>query len=98
MSVSPYDIILRPVMTEKSYDNLDARKYTFIVARHANKHQIRWAAEQIFGVTVQKVNVMTRKGKEKRMGKFSGMLPTTKRAIIKVTTSSKTIEFFDGMA
>jgi large subunit ribosomal protein L23 len=93
---TPYDVILRPVMTEKSYDNASARKYTFIVAKDANKTEIKMAAEAIFGVKVEKVTTMVRLGKQKRMGRSVGYRTTTKRAIIKVTPDSKTIEFFDA--
>lgn len=93
---SPYDVILKPVMTEQSYENAANRKYTFIVARTANKTEIKQAAEAIFGVTVEKVTTLTRRGKEKRMGRFTGYRATTKRAVIKVTPESKTIEFFDA--
>lgn len=95
---SPYDIVLRPVLTEKSYDNVQEKKYTFIVAKTSNKSEIKTAIEQIFGVEVEKVNTMNRKGKKKRMGKYQGYRPNTKRAIVKLTENSKTIEFFEGMA
>ena len=95
---SPYDIVLRPVLTEKSYDNAQVRKYTFIVARTCNKSEIKKAVEEIFEVHVEKVNTLTRKGKKKRMGRHEGYRPTTKRAIVKLTADSKKIEFFEGMA
>jgi large subunit ribosomal protein L23 len=95
---SPYDIVLRPVLTEQSYDNVQDRKYTFIVAKTSNKTEIKHAVEQIFSVEVEKVNTLTRKGKKKRMGKYQGYRPNTKRAIVKITENSKTIEFFEGMA
>ena len=94
---SPYDVILKPILTEQSYDNMNERKYTFIVSRDANKQEIKKAAEEIFGVTVEKVNTMTRQGKLKRMGRTQGFRPTTKRAIIKLTADSKGIEFFESM-
>ncbi len=95
---NPYDIVLRPVLTEKSYDNAQIKKYTFIVARTSNKSEIKKAVEEIFSVHVEKVNTLTRKGKKKRMGKNEGYRPTTKRAIVKLTADSKNIEFFEGMA
>lgn len=95
---NPYDIVLRPVLTEKSYDNVQARKYTFIVAKTSNKSEIRKAVEEIFNVEVEKVNTLNRKGKKKRMGRNEGYRPSTKRAIVKLTENSKTIEFFEGMA
>ncbi len=94
---SPYDVILKPVLTEQSYDNMSERKYTFIVARDANKQEIKKAAEEIFGVTVDKVNTLTRQGKKKRMGRTEGYRATTKRAVIKLTADSKGIEFFESM-
>ena len=95
---NPYDIVLRPVLTEKSYDNAQVKKYTFIVSRKSNKSEIKQAVEQIFDVHVDKVNTLTRKGKKKRMGRHEGYRPTTKRAIVKLTADSKKIEFFEGMA
>ena len=95
---SPYDVVLRPVLTEQSYDNAQDKKYTFIVSKNSNKTEIKKAVEQIFSVEVQKVNTLNRKGKKKRMGRHEGYRPSTKRAIVKLTDSSKTIEFFEGMA
>lgn len=93
-----HDIIIRPVLTERSYDNMSHKKYTFIVATGANKFQIRKAIEDAFGVKVEKVNTLIRPGHLKKMGKTSGMTNETKRAIVKLTASSKGIEFFEGMA
>lgn len=95
---NPYDIILKPVLTEKSYDQIEDRKYTFLVNIKANKTEIKKAAEEIFGVTVENVNTMRRQGKLKRMGVHIGRRPSTKKAVIKLTPDSKTIEFFEGMA
>lgn len=95
---SPYDIILKPVLTEQSYDNIAEKKYTFIVARGATKTEIKKAVESIFEVSVEKVNTLTRKGKVKRMGRTQGLRPTTKRAVVKLTKDSKSIEFFESMA
>lgn len=94
---SSYDIIRKPVMTERSYDNMADKKYTFEVERHANKTQIKHAIEEVFGVEVAKVNTITRKGKKKRMGKYEGYRVTRKLAIIKLTEGSKGIEFFESM-
>ncbi|MGI5876987.1 MAG: 50S ribosomal protein L23 [Christensenellales bacterium] len=93
---TPYDVILRPVMTEQSYENAADRKYTFIVARNANKFDIKWAVETIFGVKVIAVNTLIRRGKKKRMGRHEGYRATTKRAIVRVTPDSPPIEFFDS--
>lgn len=93
-----HDIIIRPVLTERSYDNMSKKKYTFVVANDANKYQIKQAVEQAFGVTVEKVNTLNRSGSLKRMGRTQGMTSDTKRAIVKLTANSKGIEFFEGMA
>jgi len=95
---SPYDIILKPVLTEQSYESIADKKYTFIVNRKATKTEIKKAVETIFDVSVEKVNTMTRKGKVKRMGRSEGVKPTTKRAVVKLTKDSKSIEFFESMA
>jgi large subunit ribosomal protein L23 len=93
-----HDIIIRPVLSERSYDNMAKKKYTFIVANDANKYQIRQAVEDAFGVTVEKVNTLNRPGSLKKMGRTQGMTPDTKRAIVRLTENSKGIEFFEGMA
>jgi large subunit ribosomal protein L23 len=93
-----HDIIVRPVLTERSYDNMAKKKYTFIVANDANKQQIKQAVESAFGVTVEKVNTLNRRGSLKRQGRTQGMTPDTKRAFVKLTDASKGIEFFEGMA
>ena len=95
---SPYDIVLRPVLTEKSYDNVQNKKYTFIVAKDSNKSEIKKAVETIFSVEVVKINTLNRKGKKKRRGRNEGYRPSTKRAIVKLSENSKKIEFFEGMA
>jgi len=84
MSSDPRDVILRPIVSEKSYALLDVGVYTFVVAPNANKVQIRQAVEQLFGVQVLKVNTLNRKGKRKRNRKsFTfGKRPDTKRAIV----------------
>ncbi|MDD4796748.1 MAG: 50S ribosomal protein L23 [Eubacteriales bacterium] len=97
--VMPQDIIIRPVLTEKSYANMAEKKYTFEVAGSANKYQIRWAIEALFaGTKVEKVNTLYRRGQLKRMGKFEGYRPTRKFAVVKLAQGSKGIEFFEGMA
>ena len=93
-----YDVILRPVLTEQSYDNMADRKYTFIVAPNANKTEIKQAIETIFGVKVERVNTARQIGKVKRMGMHSGRRAEVKKAYVKLTESSKPIEFFEGMA
>ncbi len=93
-----HDIILAPVVTEQSMDMMADRKYTFKVAKNANKIQIAKAIEEIFGVKVEKVNTMNMDGKMKRMGANMGRRASYKKAIVKLTEDSKTIEFFDGIA
>ena len=92
-----YEIIKKPVITENSMDQMADKKYTFEVAKDANKVEIKKAVEEIFGVTVEKVTTMRVLGKVKRMGANSGKRPDWKKAIVKLTESSKTIEFFDGL-
>ena len=93
---APQDIIITPVITERSMDNLQAGKYTFKVAKDANKSEIKKAVEQLFDVKVAKVNTMSVKGKQKRMGRYVGYRPDRKKAIVTLE-GDKTIEFFDGM-
>ncbi|WP_066502450.1 50S ribosomal protein L23 [Abyssisolibacter fermentans] len=94
---SPYDIIRKPIVSEQSMDEMADRKYTFVVDKRANKSEIKKAIEQIFDVSVEKVNTMNMNGKLKRMGRNIGRRPSWKKAIIKLTDDSKTIEFFEGM-
>jgi len=93
----PYDIIKRPVLTEKSYDQMNEGKYTFMVDVNANKYQIKQAIETVFKVKVDKVNTLKQQGKLKRMGRNEGRRPSYKKAIVKLKPGSK-IEFFEGMA
>jgi large subunit ribosomal protein L23 len=93
----PYDIIKRPVLTEKSYDQMNEGKYTFMVDVNANKYQIKQAIETVFKVKVDKVNTLRQQGKMKRMGRNEGRRPSYKKAIVKLKPGSK-IEFFEGMA
>ncbi|MCD7741609.1 MAG: 50S ribosomal protein L23 [Ruminococcus sp.] len=90
------DIILKPIITEDSMDRLADGKYTFKVAKDATKVEIAKAVEQLFDVKVSKVNTISVKGKEKRMGRYTGFRPDWKKAIVTVE-GDKTIEFFDGM-
>lgn len=93
-----HDIIIRPIITENSMDQLQDRKYTFEVAKTANKVEIKQAIEEIFpGVEVDKVTTMNMLGKVKRMGRSEGRRANWKKAIVKLTESSKTIEFFEGL-
>ena len=91
------DIILAPVITEKSVAGLSEKKYTFRVADGANEIEIARACEEIFGVKVAKVNTISMKGKKRRMGRHEGYTSDWKKAIVTLKPDSKTIEFFDGM-
>ena len=93
-----YEIIKKPVITENSMDQMADRKYTFEVAKDANKIEIKKAVEEVFGVKVESVNTMNVLGKYKRMGANIGKRADWKKAIVKLTDDSKTIEFFEGMA
>ena len=95
---SPYDIIIRPVLSEKSYDGMADKKYAFEVAIGANKTEIKKAVETIFAVKVETVNTLRTEGKMKRQGRTQGRRPERKKAYVKLTEGSKTIEFFEGMA
>ena len=91
------DIIIRPVLTEKGYDGIADKKYTFIVKKDANKTEIKMAVEKVFGVKVASVNTVTSKGKLKRMGRNAGYTPDRKKAIVTLKADSKGIEFFDSL-
>lgn len=96
--MNAYDIIRRPVITEKSMNEMADKKYTFIVNINANKTEIKDAVELIFkGVKVDKVNTIRMMGKMKRMGKTEGRRPSYKKAVVKLTADSKGIEFFEGL-
>ena len=95
---SAYDIIIKPVLTEKSYDAMADKKYTLEVAIGANKTEIKGAIEAIFdGVKVESVNTMRTQGKIKRQGRTQGRTPEVKKAIVTLKKDSKGIEFFEGM-
>jgi large subunit ribosomal protein L23 len=93
----PRDVILAPVISEKSYSLLDGNAYTFVVHPDANKTEIRQAVEQIWDVKVISVNTMNRKGKTKRFRVTKGKRPDTKRAIVKLVEGDK-IEIFEQQA
>lgn len=96
--MNPYDIIIKPVLTEKSYDSIAANTYTFIVAKDATRTQVKMAVEAIFGVKVARVNTINTLGKMKRQGRTQGRRPNLKKAYVTLTKDSKGIEFFDSMA
>ena len=91
--MTAYDIIKRPIITEQSMADTEMKRYTFEVAKSANKIEIAKAVEQIFGVKVAKVNTLNMQGKEKRTGRR----PSWKKAMVTLTADSKAIEFFEGM-
>lgn len=90
------EIIKRPIITERSADLMEQKKYTFEVDPRATKPQIRSAVEEIFGVEVVNVNTMNYKGKFKRFGRHSGYTRKRKKAIIELSADSKELEFFEG--
>ena len=93
-----YDVILRPVITEQYMESSDEKKYVFMVDTEANKVEIKKAVEEIFGVKVEKVNTIRMDGKVKRQGAYpKGRRAAYKKAMVKLTADSKTIEFFEGM-
>jgi len=95
---APQDIILRPVITERSMAGIQVKKYTFAVAPDANKIEIGKAVEALFaGTKVEKVNTMHVRGKMKRMGRYSGYTSKWKKAIVTLKGDSKGIEFFESM-
>ena len=92
------DIIWKPLLTEKGYDGIADKKYTFIVKKSANKTQIKLAVEKLFGVDVKSVNTVNCHGKLKRMGRNEGYTPDYKKAIVQLTADSKAIEFFNSLS
>ena len=97
MSKFAQDIILKPVVTEESMLGTAMKKYTFVVAKDANKIEIAKACEELFDVKVLKVNTVNVRGHLRRYGRFEGYTSAYKKAIVTLTEDSKTIEFFDGM-
>ncbi len=98
MIPDPRDILLAPVVSEKSYGLIEQRQYTFIVRPDANKTQIKIAVEQVFGVKVLSVNTLNRPGKRKRSKTGFGKRKDTKRAIVTVSQESRAIDVFGGRA
>ena len=93
-----HDIIVRPILSEKSYADIANKKYTFEVAKAANKTQVKKAVEEIFKVKVESVNISNVYGKIKRQGRHEGLTGSYKKAIVQLTSDSKTIEFFDSLS
>ena len=97
-NVQYYDVILKPVITEKSMNAMSEKKYTFLVHPDANKTMIKEAVEKMFpGTKVASVNTMNSEGKKRRRGMIVGRTASTKKAIVKLTADSKEIEIFQGL-
>ena len=97
-NVQYYDVILKPVITEKSMNIMAEKKYTFLVHPEANKAQIKEAVEKMFdGTKVKSVNTMNLDGKKKRRGMVVGKTAKSKKAIVALTEDSKDIEIFEGL-
>lgn len=97
-NIQYFDVILKPVVTEKSMNAMADRKYTFLVHTDANKAMIKEAVEKLFpGTKVASVNTMNNEGKTKRRGMTFGKTAKTKKAIVKLTEDSKEIEIFSGL-
>ena len=96
--MTAYDIIIRPIITERSMAGVADKKYVFEVAKNAGKIEIKKAVEEIFGVKVASVNTVNMPAKAKRLGAARpGMTRSWKKAYVQLTADSKTIEFFEGM-
>ena len=96
--VKNYDVILKPVVTEKSMNAMAEKKYTFLVHTDATKNQIKEAVEKMFeGTKVKSVNTMNQDGKNRRRGMVVGKTSKTKKAIVTLTADSKDIEIFEGL-
>ena len=91
------NVIIAPIITEKSMAGIADKKYTFKVAKDANKILIAEAVENLFKVEVAKVNTISVRGQERRMGRYSGYTSSWKKAIVTLKADSKPIEFFDGL-
>lgn len=92
------DIIISPILTEKSYQDIANKKYVFRVAKAANKTEIKLAVESIFEVSVESVNTVNCRGKKKRMGRYEGYTPAYKKAIVQLKEDSKAIAFFESLS
>ena len=92
------DIIIRPLLTEKSYADIANKRYVFVVAKDSNKTEIKLAIEKLFEVQVDWVNTVNCRGKLKRMGRNEGYTPAYKKAILQLKEDSKGIEFFDSLS
>ena len=95
--MNAYDVIIKPVRSEKAYDGIANKKYAFVVDRRADKKQIKAAVEEIFKVQVEKGNTVNVRGKYKRQGRTEGYTSSYKKAYVQLAASSKSIEFFDSL-
>ena len=93
-----HDIIIRPILSEKSYADIANKKYTFEVAKEANKTNVKKAVEEIFKVKVESVNTLNVYGKIKRQGRNEGLTGNYKKAVVQLAADSKSIEFFDSLS
>ncbi|MBE5735329.1 MAG: 50S ribosomal protein L23 [Clostridiales bacterium] len=93
-----YDVIIKPILTEKSYVDIANKKYTFLVAKNTNKVEVRQAVEEIFGVKVESVNIANINGKLKRQGRTQGYTSDYKKAYVQLKKDSKAIEFFESLS
>ncbi len=96
--MNSYDVIIKPVLSEKSYSGIALKDYTFIVSARATKTEVKKAVEEIFNVKVARVNVTNYDGKVKRMGRTEGRRSSFKKAYVKLTEDSKAIEFFESLS
>ena len=92
-----HDIIIKPVLSEKSYDLIADKRYTFLVDTKSNKTEIKQAVEAVFGVKVASITTSRRQGKLKKQGRSEGRRPETKKAFVTLKKDSKGIEFFESM-
>ncbi len=95
--MTPQEIIIQPLITERSMDGMEQKKYSFKVAKKATKSEVKKAIEKLFDVQVKKVNTMIMPGKTKRVGVHTGRTSDWKKAVVTLTEESKTIEFFEGL-
>ena len=96
--MNSYDIIIKPVLSEKSYSGISLKDYTFIVNAKATNTEIKKAVEEVFNVKVDRINVTNYDGKVKRMGRTEGRRSSFKKAYVKLTADSKAIEFFESLS
>ncbi len=96
--MNAYDVIIKPVLTEKAYDGIASKKYCFYVRTDATKTDVKTAVEKIFDVEVESVNILNVRGKRKRERGSVGYTADRKKAYVKLTEKSKTISFFDSLA